>query len=84
MNRKLSVIVPAYKEGNSIIGNLGNLEAELIAVGRPYEIVLICDGCLDTYTVAKTISSDTIKVFYYEKNIGKGHAPWKNWDDSID
>lgn len=74
MNRRLSVIVPAYKEGTSIIGNLGNLEAELLAVGRPYEIVLICDGCLDTYTAAKTIASDTIKVFYYEKNMGKGHA----------
>jgi len=74
LNRKLSVIIPAFKEGNRIIKNLENLEAELRILNRPYEIILICDGCLDTYTAAKTMSSSTVKVFYYEQNMGKGHA----------
>jgi glycosyltransferase involved in cell wall biosynthesis len=68
------VIVPAYLEGDRIVGSIIELERELKKLGRPYEIVLVVDGCADTYRAAKTIRSDTVMVYYYEENIGKGYA----------
>ncbi len=74
MNRKLSVIIPAYREGQRIRQNITNLQNALIKLKRPYEIVLVVDGCLETYEAAKDLVSDTVKVFYYEHNVGKGYA----------
>lgn len=74
MNRKLSVIVPAYREGARIARNITDLERELHELGRPYEIVLVIDGCLETYDAAKHLATDTVKIYYYEHNVGKGYA----------
>lgn len=74
MNRKLSVIIPAYREGAKIVGNIKELERELKKLDRPYEIVLVIDGCRDTYDAAKHLASDTVKIYYYEHNVGKGYA----------
>jgi len=71
----LSVIVPAYKEGKHIYSNLLTLKDSLDKLNRSYEIVVVADGNKDnTYQEAVKLASDTIKVYSYEKNKGKGYA----------
>ncbi len=74
LNRKLSVIVPAYKEGKKIQKGLVKLEDELKKIGLDYEILLVCDGCEPTYQAAKDLAGHSIKVLKYDTNSGKGFA----------
>lgn len=74
MDRKLSVIVPAYRESHHINKNLISLEQSLKQLKRPYEIVVVCDGCKETMEEAKELASDVMKIYYYEHNMGKGYA----------
>lgn len=74
MSDKLSVIVPAYHAADTILDSVRSLEQELGSIGRPYEIIIVCDGCRPTYDVVKMLSSDSVKVYYYEHNLGKGYA----------
>ncbi len=70
---KLSIIVPAYNE-EKIYNNLQLLKDVINNISENYEIVVVCDGCLDTYKRALKLDDNKIKVFYYDKNKGKGHA----------
>lgn len=72
---ELSVIVPAYREGRRIHGNLLRLISELDKLNVTYEVVVVSDGNTDT-TVreAKRVSSPAVRVFHYPMNIGKGFA----------
>src|ERR1700682_172556 len=71
----LSVIVPAYREGRRIYGNLMRLVGELDKLGVPYEVVVVSDGNTDsTVAEAKRVTAPTVRVFHYPMNIGKGFA----------
>lgn len=71
----LSVVVPAYKEGKHIYQNLLTLQDSLNKLNRQYEIVVVADGNKDnTYQEAVKLASDKVKVYSYEKNMGKGYA----------
>jgi glycosyltransferase involved in cell wall biosynthesis len=72
---ELSVVVPAYREGRRIHGNLLRLISELDKLNVTYEVVVVSDGNTDT-TVreAKRVSSPAVRVFHYPMNIGKGFA----------
>lgn len=74
MNRKLSVIVPAYRESLNIRKNLISLNESLRQLKRPYEIVVVCDGCHETLEEARELASDELKIYFYENNMGKGYA----------
>lgn len=74
MNRKLSVIVPAYKENQEIRSNITALEAELQSLGRPHEIVLVCQSCPETRKAAAGLGSENVKVFEYDEDLGKSYA----------
>src|SRR5207249_7666514 len=72
---KLSVIVPAYREGNRIYGNIRRLLDELDLLGTTYEVVIVSDGNTDsTVREAKRVSSPRVRVFHYPMNVGKGFA----------
>ena len=72
---KLSVIVPAYREGQHIHENLGKLLRELDALGRSYEVIVVSDGNTDqTAREAERVVSSSIKVIEYNRNMGKGYA----------
>ena len=72
---KLSVIVPAYREGRHIQANLGKLLRELDALGRTYEVIVVSDGNTDeTAREAELVVSPHIKVIEYNRNMGKGYA----------
>jgi glycosyltransferase involved in cell wall biosynthesis len=81
---ELSVVVPAYREGRRIYGNLNRLVGELDKLGVTYEIVVVSDGNTDT-TVreAKRVQSPTVRVFHYPMNIGKGFALSCGVDQSV-
>src|SRR2546422_5334556 len=81
---QLSVVVPAYREGRRIYGNLTRLIGELDKLGVPYEIVVVSDGNTDT-TVheARRVQSPAVRVFHYPMNIGKGFALSCGVDQSV-
>lgn len=76
MNTKLlSLIIPAYKQENTIVKDLENLSKVLSTLGCKYELVVVVDGFLDnTYKKAKSLKNKNIKVVGYKKNAGKGFA----------
>lgn len=71
----LSVIVPAYKQESTIVGDLKNIEEVLNQVRCDYEVICVVDGKVDnTYKNAKKVKSSKIKVIGYQENKGKGYA----------
>jgi glycosyltransferase involved in cell wall biosynthesis len=72
---RLSVIVPAYREGRYIAQNLRRLLAELDGLGITYEVIVVSDGNTDdTVFEAESVVSSRIKVVQYNVNMGKGYA----------
>lgn len=71
----LSIIVPCYKQEETVVSNLENIEKILKSLPYDYEIVAVIDGYVDkTYEKAKAVKSSKIKVVGYQKNHGKGYA----------
>ncbi len=73
----LSLIVPAYKEGQHIYDNLIEIDKVLAEMSEPYEIIPVNDGSPDNTAgeimrAAEQIAS--VKPVSYEKNRGKGGA----------
>src|ERR1700737_2553655 len=72
---KVSVIVPAYRAAPHIRENLHRLLAELDAIDRSYEVIVVSDGNTDgTAREAEMVVSPNIKVIEYNQNMGKGYA----------
>lgn len=71
----LSVVVPAYREANTIVAAMERLLATLDRCGCDYEVVLVSDGNTDgTEVEARRVESDRLRVLHYERNEGKGFA----------
>lgn len=71
----LSVIVPAYMEGQKIGPNLRKLTDALDRIGTDYEVIVVSDGSTDdTYQQALKVAGRHVKVFGYSPNMGKGFA----------
>lgn len=80
----LSVVVPAFREGRRIYGNLTRLVGELDKLGVPYEVVVVSDGNTDTtVSEARRVQSPAVRVFHYPMNIGKGFALSCGVDQSV-
>jgi glycosyltransferase involved in cell wall biosynthesis len=80
-SKKLSIIIPAYKEGKTIRTNLEVTKRKLAGVISDYEIIVVVDGNADnTLEEAKKVSG--IKIITYEKNHGKGYAIKKGFEHS--
>jgi glycosyltransferase involved in cell wall biosynthesis len=72
---KLSIIVPAYREGRHIHDNLVLLLSEVDKIGCDYEVIVVSDGNTDeTASEAERVGSRRIKVLAYPVNEGKGFA----------
>lgn len=73
----LSVIVPAYKQGQTIKKDLENIN-QILSSGlkqENYEIICVVDGRVDnTFEEAQKIKSPRLKVIGYDHNKGKGYA----------
>lgn len=72
---EVSVIVPAYREGPRIYGNLKHLLRELDSTGLDYEVIVVSDGNTDdTVSEAQRVGSPRVRVLAYPANEGKGFA----------
>ena len=73
----LSIVVPAYNEGEHIYNNLMTIDKALSAFTSDYEIIAVNDGSKDnTGAEAARAAADNprIKDFGYDVNRGKGGA----------
>ncbi|MGH7704855.1 MAG: glycosyltransferase [Candidatus Dormibacteria bacterium] len=71
---ELSVVVPAYRESDSINRNLERLTAALAATGISWEVVVVVDGDEATTKAARSSCSAQVRVVGYRRNLGKGFA----------
>ena len=74
MNPELSIIVPAYKEQKNIQNTIEQLQKYFEKWIYKTEIIVIVDGCEDTWKVAKNLGNDFTKIYFYNPNQGKGYA----------
>jgi glycosyltransferase involved in cell wall biosynthesis len=73
----LSVIVPAYNEGDRLYDNLLRIDEKLRSFLDSYEIILVNDGSTDgTLEAARKAAEQatSIEIISYGKNKGKGNA----------
>ena len=72
---RISVIVPAYNEEKAIERTITVLSGYLDSNFDDFEIVVVSDGSRDrTFELAQKHQSESVKVFEYRPNRGKGHA----------
>lgn len=71
----LSLVVPAYKQEKTIIGDIKLLSKALSSLPLDFEIIVVVDGFVDkTHEIAQKIKNDHVLVIGYEDNKGKGFA----------
>ena len=69
---KLSIIVPCYNEENTILSVIKEIN-EFKDLDK--EIIIVDDGSSDnTKEILKTITDDSVNIFYHDHNSGKGRA----------
>jgi glycosyltransferase involved in cell wall biosynthesis len=74
-SKSISLIVPAYKEENTIVEQIKELNSVLLKITSNFEIIIVADGFNDkTFEKAKKIKLPRLRVYGYEKNMGKGYA----------
>jgi glycosyltransferase involved in cell wall biosynthesis len=74
---ELSVVMPAYNEGENIASNLERVDNVIQKAGFRYEVIVVDDGSLDnTSRKAFKYASKNghVRIVSYKKNSGKGHA----------
>lgn len=74
---QLSVVVPAYNEGDHIFGNLHEIAGTVSSFSPSWEIILVDDGSRDA-THAEAVRAQAsiphLRVLAYPRNRGKGFA----------
>jgi glycosyltransferase involved in cell wall biosynthesis len=73
----LSLVMPAYNEGNSIVTAIDHVDHVMSKIGINYELIVVNDGSIDD-TLEKIMNfannNHHVKVLSYERNMGKGYA----------
>jgi len=71
MNLKLSVVIPVYNEKSTLLEIVRRVKEE----PTEKEIIIVDDYSTDgTRDILKRIEDDSVKVYFHEKNYGKGAA----------
>lgn len=71
MNLKLSVVIPVYNEKSTVLEIVRRVKEE----PTEKEIIIVDDHSTDgTRDILKRIEDDSVKVYFHEKNYGKGAA----------
>ena len=75
IDKKVSVVIPAYRCADTINKTIRNLDKLLKKNFNDYEIILVIDG-KDRMIAkeARKAETENLKVFHYEANQGKGFA----------
>jgi len=70
---KLSIVMPVYNEAKSIMKAIDTIKSTKIDLEK--EIIIVDDGSKDgTSGILRAIKDDMVKIYYHEKNQGKGAA----------
>lgn len=73
--KKLSIVIPTYKQEATIKKTVHELENALKDFLFSYELIFVVDGFHDkTYDRLRQLDKKHVKVYGYEKNEGKGFA----------
>ncbi len=68
---KLSIVIPVYNE----VGTISEVIKRVLATNFDKEIIIVDDCSTDgTREILKGINDNNVKVFFHEKNYGKGAA----------
>ncbi len=72
----LSVVVPAYNQGEVLEKNIRHIQGYLKQKGALFEIIIVNDGSTDqTKKILTSIQQElSLNIFTHEKNLGKGKA----------
>lgn len=76
-NRLISVIIPCYKQEQTIVRDLKRIKQVLDQLRYPTELICVVDGKVDkTFQKALKFAQDhtNVKAIGYETNKGKGYA----------
>jgi glycosyltransferase involved in cell wall biosynthesis len=81
----LSIIIPMFNEAENVEATLNRVEGALASFQGTYEIIAVNDGSIDdTLELLNRLESqnEKIKVVSYSKNIGRGMALRKGFQES--
>ncbi len=73
----ISVLLPIYNERDNIRPVVAELDAVLVTIGRPYEIICVDDGSTDgSRTVLTKLAADlpNVKLIFFRRNVGQTAA----------
>ena len=72
--KKLSIVIPVFNEKNTILQILGAVEKSG-EFDLEKEVIIVDDCSTDgTREILKSLDRQKYKIFYQEKNLGKGAA----------
>lgn len=73
--KTLSVIIPAYRQADSIVANVRQIVATLEKTEYAFEVIVVVDGQVDdSFSLLKKAALPHVKCFTYQHNQGKAFA----------
>jgi glycosyltransferase involved in cell wall biosynthesis len=81
----LSIVIPMFNEAENVENTLNQVEEALTSFSGNYEIVPVNDGSVDnTLDILERVASENkkVRVVSYSKNIGRGMALRKGFQES--
>jgi glycosyltransferase involved in cell wall biosynthesis len=69
-----SIVIPAFNEAGAIGAVLDRLRGELDPLGRRYEILVVCDGAVDTTADEVRAVGAPVRLIEHPYNMGNGAA----------
>lgn len=71
----LSLIIPVYKQENTIVKNVQEIQKVLNTIRYDYEILIVIDGLVDrSHQLLKKGRIPKTRLIYYKENQGKAYA----------
>src|SRR5205807_4042900 len=72
---RVSIVMPAYNEGDCIRKNVAEIARRFGTVCEDYEVIVVDDGSIDeTRRQVETLPDHRVKLVSYHRNKGKGYA----------
>ena len=74
-NHFLSLIIPVFRQENTIVSNLRQITKVMEKIRYDHEIIVVIDGMVDnSYKKIKEAKIPKVKTITYKKNQGKAWA----------
>lgn len=70
----LSLIIPVFRGASYLADSVSEIVSTLEKLDRPFEVLVVTDGCAESAAVAAALSDPRVISLGYEFNHGKGYA----------